>query len=59
MHLFSKEHNEDIRFFQMLTNAQQQSTDVMLTLAVSIPMDHTTAPVNQDIREMGLTVQVR
>ena len=46
-------------FLQMLTNAQQQSTDVMLTLTVSIPMDHTTAPVNQDILGMDLTVQVR
>ena len=46
-------------FLQMLTNALQQSTDVMIMLTVSIPMDHTTVSVNQDILEMGLTVEVR
>ena len=42
----------------MLTNALKKLTNVMKMLIVSIPMDHTTVPVNQDILDMELTVQV-
>ena len=44
----------------MLTNASLQKlhTSVMLMLIVSIPLDHTIAPVNHDTLEMDLTVNV-
>ena len=45
-------------FFQMLMNALLKSTNALLMHIVPIPMDHTTAPVIQDILEMDLTARV-
>lgn len=44
--------------FQILMSVPMEPTNAMLMLHVIIPLDHTTAFVNQDILEMDAIVQV-
>ena len=43
----------------MLTNVRKIVINVMATLTVTTPLDHTTAPAIQDILEMASTVLVK
>ena len=43
----------------MLTNVRKIVINVMATLTVTTPLDHTTAPAIQDILKMASTVLVK